>query len=271
MILDCHAHVGHYPWRSLRHNTGAGLLELMDGEGIDCAAVSSINALFYRNCQDANEELASEVEGRRERLLPLATLNPAYPRCEVDFERCFGQLAMRGLHLCPTYHGYELDEPRSLELIGRAAARGLPVFVQVRIEDPRKQHRLLQVGDVPVEQMASAARKLPQANFVFLDIGTEIETLMSLLEPGVRNVYVDLCRFEVFSYWRQSLGWLVELLGADHVLFGTGMPFDVPRISKVKLEALELSVQDLARIGGANLAGLLGVPMTRPEWEQLVQ
>ena len=43
----------------------------------------------------------------------------------------------------------------------------------------------------------------------------------------------------------------------EQVLFGTGMPFDVPRISKVKLDALELSPEDRAKISGGNLARLL--------------
>ncbi len=30
MIFDCHAYLGHYPFRPLRYNTGAGLVELMD-------------------------------------------------------------------------------------------------------------------------------------------------------------------------------------------------------------------------------------------------
>ncbi|MCZ7573664.1 MAG: amidohydrolase [Ardenticatenaceae bacterium] len=260
MIFDCHAYVGHYPYRPLRYNDGRGLVELMDREGIDRAVVSSLNALYYRDCQAANKELYREVHGRRERLVPLATLNPTYPGCDADFERCFGDLAMAGLRLCPAYHGYALDDPRSLALIGRAAGRALPVFVQVCVEDPRKQHHLLQVPNVPVEQIASAVRKRPDANFVLLDIGAEIETLIGLLDAPIQNVSVDVCRFEVYSYWKLSLGRLIERLGADHVLFGTAMPFDVPRISRVKLEALELAPEDRARIEGENLDRLLGHP-----------
>ena len=257
MILDCHAYVGHYCFRSLRYNDGGGLVKLMDREGIGLAAVSSLNALFYRDCQAANEELYRETEGRRDRLVPLATLNPIYPGCDADFERCFGELGMRGLRLCPTYHGYALDDPRSLALVDRAAAQGLPVFVQVRVEDPRKQHHLLEVPDVPVEQIASTVRKLGRANFVLLGIGMQVKDLLSCLDAAVENVYVDICRFEVYSYWTLSLSWLIEHLGVERVLFGTGMPFDEPRISAVKLEALDLSPEDRVKIGGENLARLL--------------
>ncbi|MBM4429107.1 MAG: metal-dependent hydrolase [Chloroflexi bacterium] len=255
MIFDCHAYLGNYPFRPLCYNTGASLVELMDREGIDQAAVGSLNALYYRDVQAANEELAQEVTGRRDRLVPLATLNPAYPGCDHDFARCFGPLDMHGLVLCPTYHGYALDDPPALALMARAANQGLPVFLRVQVEDPRKQHRLVQVPNIPVEQIASAVRKLPQARFVLLDMGGEIAQLLELLDDQ-RNIYADFCRAEVFSYWDFSVGWLVEKLGADHILFGTGMPFNVPRISQVKLEALDLPPDDFARIAGENLAQL---------------
>lgn len=260
MIFDCHAYLGHYPFRPLRYNTGAGLVELMDREGIDRAAVGSLSALFYRDVQSANEELAQEVAGRRDRLSPLATLNPAYPGCDADFDRCFGALDMRGLVLCPTYHGYALDEPRSLSLMARASERGLPIFLRIQVEDPRKQHRLVQVPSIPVEQIASAVRKLPQARFVLLGMGGEMARLLEMLEmlDDWHNLYADFCRAEVFAYWDFSVAWLIEKLGADHVIFGTGMPFDVPRISRVKLEALDLPPADFARIAGGNLTQLIG-------------
>lgn len=256
MIFDCHAYLGHYPFRPLRYNTGAGLVELMDREGIDRAAVGSVSALFYRDVQAANEELAHEVAGRRDRLLPVATLNPAYPGCDADFDRCFGALDMRALVLCPTYHGYALDDPRSLSLMARASERGLPIFLRTQVEDPRKQHRLVQVPSIPPEQVASAVRKLPQARFVLLNMGGEMERLLEMLDDW-HNLYADFCRAEVFSYWGFSVAWLIEKLGADHVLFGTGMPFDVPHISRVKLEALDLQPADSARIASENLAQLI--------------
>lgn len=256
MIFDGHACLGHYPFRPLRYNTGAGLVELMDREGIDRAAVGSLSALLYRDVQAANEELAQEVAGRRDRLWPLATLNPAYPDCGADFDRCFGALDMRALVLAPTYHGYALDDPRSLSLMARASERSLPIFLRVQVEDPRKQHRLVQVPNIPPEQIASAARKVPQARLVLLDMGAEIARLLEMLDDW-HNLYADFCRAEVFSYWDFSVAWLIAKLGVDHVIFGTGMPFDVPRIARVKLEALDLQPADFDRIAGGNLAQLI--------------
>ena len=78
MIIDVNAWVGHWPFRRLRHNTVPGLLRLMDRSGIDRAVVASIHGVFYRNVHPANEELARQVLRHRDRLIPFATLNPAY-------------------------------------------------------------------------------------------------------------------------------------------------------------------------------------------------
>lgn len=258
MIFDCHAYLGSYPFRPLRYNTAETLVGLMDREGIDRAAVGSLNALFFRDVQAANEELAYQVMNHQDRLTPLATLNPAYPGGDEDWHRCFDVLKMRGLVLCPAYHGYALDDPKALALMTRASERRLPIFVRVQVEDTRKQHRLVQVPNIPVEQIASAFCKLPQAQFVLLDMGLQMRRLLELVDD-TRNLYADFCRWEVFTYDELSVPWLVEKLGIDHLCFGTGMPFDVPRIARVKLDALDLSAEDRLKISGGNLARLLPV------------
>ncbi len=88
MIIDLHAHLGHYPFRRLRHHTAPGLLGLMDRSGIDKAVVSSLNAVFYRNVHEGNRDLRAAtgrvatgqaVTGQTaDRLIPLATVNPRY-------------------------------------------------------------------------------------------------------------------------------------------------------------------------------------------------
>ena len=104
MIIDVNAYLGHWPFRQLRHNTASGLLKLMDKNGIDKAIVSSINAIFYKNCHSGNEELAAETKAHRDRLIPFATLNPEYPGWEDDLKHCHEDFGMTGLRLLPHYH-----------------------------------------------------------------------------------------------------------------------------------------------------------------------
>ena len=78
MLIDTNAYLGHYAFRQLRHNTPADLLKLMDKKGIDKALVSSASAITYRNTQPANEELGVLTKPHRDRLIPMAVINPFY-------------------------------------------------------------------------------------------------------------------------------------------------------------------------------------------------
>ena len=51
-----------------------------------------------------------------------------------------------------------------------------------------------------------------------------------------------------------ELGQLIANLGADRVVFGTGMPFNYPDPALLKLEVLDASEPDKEKIRGQNAA-----------------
>jgi len=75
MIIDMNAYLGHWPFRRLRYNAAPELLDLMDEKGIDRACVSSASAIFFKNSQAGNEELAEQIEPYRDKLIPFAVIN----------------------------------------------------------------------------------------------------------------------------------------------------------------------------------------------------
>ena len=60
MIIDVNTFLGHYPFRQVRSTTASGLIAQMDASGIAAAAISSLQAVFYR---DAGEERSYETVG----------------------------------------------------------------------------------------------------------------------------------------------------------------------------------------------------------------
>jgi hypothetical protein len=66
MLIDINAHVGHWPFKQLKYNTCAALLERMNKFGVDISVVSNLNGVFYKDTQAANEELYDEIKsGKR--------------------------------------------------------------------------------------------------------------------------------------------------------------------------------------------------------------
>ena len=258
MIIDANAWLGHWPFRQLRYNDVPGLLRLMDANGIDMAVVSSIHGIFYKNCHRANEELAAQVDGHRDRLVLFATLNPNYPGWQRNLRLCREDLGMQGLRLFPTYHDYSLADASALELIEAAAELRMPVALPVRMVDIRQRHWMDTERTLTLPDLEVVVRRCLKATFIILNgLGFEWCSFLGEAHPTGRRIVVDLSRMT--AVLQNSLGDTIARFGADAVVFGTGMPFNYPRPALLKLDLLEASDEDKERIRHGNMAQILGL------------
>src|SRR5690606_12267296 len=119
MFIDVNARVGHWPFQKLRYARCATLLERMDRFNVSQAVVSSLNGIFYKNTQSANEELIEEVQSDlrfKNRFIPFAVINPKYAAWEKDLDICHRKLGMRGICAYPQYHDYDVHHPALIKL-----------------------------------------------------------------------------------------------------------------------------------------------------------
>ena len=140
MRIDIGAHVGNWPFRRYPDENVGGLLSRMDDSGIDLAFVSNLNAIFYANSQNGNEELASWIAANRAargRLIGQAVINPAFPGWRRDLQECRDKFGFRGIRLYPEYHDYDFSHPALAEVLGIARDAGLPVTFTLRMIDSR--------------------------------------------------------------------------------------------------------------------------------------
>lgn len=238
MIIDMNAYLGHFAFRRLRHNTAADLLKLMDAKGIDKAVVSSADAITYRNTQPANEALAAEVEPHRDRLIPFGVVNPTYAGWRDDLKACCETLGMKGLRLYPGWHNYKLADSSCHELITEAAARSLIVSIPMRVEDARDRSWLVDVPDVAPAEVAALVKAFPNARFVLLNgLGFAGAPLGRQGADLPANYLIEISRID--PVLANELGRLIANLGADRVVFGTGMPFNYPDPALLKLQVLD--------------------------------
>ena len=165
-MIDVNAYLGHFAFRQLRHNTAEGLLGLMDRKHIERAVVSSAASITYRNAHAGNEEVAGEIKRHRDRLIGCAVLNPAYAGWRDNLKTCHEEFGMKALRLYPRWHNYKLTDPVCLEMVQRAAERGLAITIPIRVEDRRQQSWLVDVPDVNHEEIAAVIRAVPQAAFI---------------------------------------------------------------------------------------------------------
>jgi predicted TIM-barrel fold metal-dependent hydrolase len=251
MKIDVNAYLGPFAFRRLRHNTARALLKLMDSKALDKAVVSSAGAITYRNAQAGNEELAEEVKPHHDRLIPYAVINPAYAGWRDDLKACHEGLGMTGLRLYPKWHRYGLADPACLDLVRSATALGMVVSIPVRVEDVRQRSWLVDVPEVPLEEIAGLVKACPDGRFVLLN-GSRYENSALARKGGglPANYLIEVSRLDPLS--TDEFGQLIANLGADRMVFGTGIPFNYPDPALLNLEMVDASREDKEKIAWRN-------------------
>lgn len=256
MIIDVNAYLGHFAFRQLRHNTATGLLKLMDSKGIDKAVVSSASAITYRNSQVGNEEVYAEVKCHLRRLIPFAVINPFYAGWEDDLRICHEDFGMSGLRLYPKWHNYSLSDQRCLDLVNAATEREMVISIPIRAEDYRQHHWLVDVPDVSLGEIVDLVKTCPHAQFILVNGIGYVNSSLGRKDNGLpSNYYIEISRLS--AVLSNEIGQLITNLGAERLVFGTGMPFNYPDPALVKLEVLEASEGEKEKIRWRNTAKLL--------------
>ena len=259
MLIDTNAWLGSFPFRSLRDNTPDTLVARMDRSGIDKAAVSQIEAIFHRNVQPANEKLTKDLEGHTDRLIPMATINPAYEKWEDDLKACHETLGMKGVRLFPVYHNYAVDGSEAKAALEACKERGLPACIPARMEDPRQRNWMDPGQLVDAKGVAELMKAVPDATVVVSNLRYGFSRLPMWHDEEVRDKpwFVDFSLAE----FHNDLGPLSEARGGSHLVFGTHVPFSYPGAALVKLAQVTEKVDDEAReaITHGNAERILGM------------
>jgi uncharacterized protein len=255
-LIDCNAWLGHYPFRAVPNNTVDGLLRLMDRHGIERAVVSSLHSVFYTDAHSGNEELAEWVRPHRDRLVPCASLNPAFPGWERDLRQCCDEWDMRGLRLFPSHHNFPLMSSQCLDLVRAASARGLHVAIPLRLEDRRQRHWMDITSEVRLAEIAELPRACPDADIVVLEaLGVESSAFVNDPSLADARVYFEFSRMA--TVLQRSIPTLVQRLGARRLLFGSGMPLKIPGAATLKLDLLEVPSEVKEQLAHGNIQRLL--------------
>jgi len=245
MIVDFCAYVGDWPTYELPYRTADGLLSLMNRCSIGAACVSLAGGMFSFDSREANERLVGAIDGHRDRLWPIGTLDPTVPTWREDLADGLGRLDLAGFRLHPTYHGYSLDAPDILDLAVLLADAGRPLFVALLVDEERFQHPAIRVPDVPIAEIVRLIRQAPATTIVLNSL--KAEHALSLLEAGLPldRVYLDINHMDVPF---DGLQVLVKTIGVNRLIFGSQMPFLYPEAALMVVEHSGLSEAEIEAI-----------------------
>jgi predicted TIM-barrel fold metal-dependent hydrolase len=243
MIIDINAYTGHWPSHPVVGALDRVRASLTD-YGVERICVSPLDAAWCRNPHRYNDDLYA-ASGATNDVFPVPVLDPTIATWRDELERAKAQPRVRLVKLLPAYSGYDMDF--ASDLFASLAGAGLGVIVQTRLEDPRRQHPLAQVPDVPAAEIADAAER--HSDLLVIIGGPRTGEIRALKDRllDLPNLYADVSQ----SDGMDAVKVLVEDGLRDRLLFGSHAPLFIP-YSALSRVVTDLSDVDAAAILGGN-------------------
>lgn len=245
-IHDAHVFVGQ---SDLFDVSPSGLLDIMDKNGISRAMLSPSDRWLAVDNREGNDAILEAARRWPDRFGGYATANPWYgQRALAELERALDH-GLSAIKLHPGRHGFMLLEPLVDGILQLADQRGVPVYVVTGIA----------TASMPL-QLAEQARRFPGINFVMGRSGrTDFGWLdLSAAVQQAPNIYLET----VYNL-PGMLDTLIELVGAERVLFASDTPLTNLALELEKLTQLRAGPAVLPAILGDNLARLMRWPEGR--------
>ncbi|MBF8185776.1 amidohydrolase family protein [Nonomuraea sp. K274] len=245
-----------YPLAAAFHDVEARLGD-MDAMGIDLAVLSPAPTLFLYWTEEGvdaarvvNDAVATMVAQAPDRFAGLGTLPLRDPAAAVaELRRC-AALGLRGAQIGPHVEGTPLDDAALRPVLAAAEELRLPLTIHpyyVGSTPGLDDFYLTNLQGNPWQTAVCASRlilsgaldALPGLDLVLVHGGGHLPYQIGRLDHGRRvrpetrgcreapSAYLRRFHYDTLTHSGAATGWLIDLVGADRVLYGTDMPFDM--------------------------------------------
>ena len=229
------------------NGTVTDLRRAMREHGVDISVVLNI-ATNPRQQKNVND-FAAAIHG--EDLVAFGSVYPDAPNAMDELDRIH-QLGLRGVKLHPDYQGFSVDDPKYKPLYRKISSLGLITLFHAGHDigfpppyggTPDKMARIIDCFDTPVVAAHWGGA------------GMSADVLKYLCGSAL---YFDTSfgYSQMPKYYAEKI---LELHGADKLLFGTDTPWHTPAMELRLLDSLGLNAEDLDKITHRNAQTLLGL------------
>jgi aminocarboxymuconate-semialdehyde decarboxylase len=282
-----------YPLLAEFHELDAKLKH-MDGLGIDISVLSvSPTLLFHWTeaepakefCRSANEAMAQFVAQSGDRLYGMAAVPLRDPEAAADeLRRAVTQLDLRGVQIGTTMEEIPLDDEQFDPFFTTAAELNVPVVLHPYYVGTKPEFAEFYMTNLvanPLETGVAATRlilsgcldKHPTLTFILVHAGGFMPYQIGRLDHGYKvrketsakidappSSYLRRFYFDTITHAMVPLKFLVNLVGADRVVIGTDIPFDMQDLNfSDYLAETGLDEQSLVAINESNASRIFGV------------
>lgn len=248
MIIDCHAYIGRWPYWPVPDSSAEEIASLAARAGIGRAVVTSTRGLFV-SWPDGNREAQAAAEAHRDRLVAFAVAGPPELSHRLEAHHLPLDASVRGVRLFPQFHTYHLlYEPFVDALCEQAASLEIPVQLPLRV--------LMNWGMPMLDPgwIAAIVGRHPKTPWILtgLNYFHELRIGLALMRRHA-SVHLETSCIQGFEAIRK----IVEQVGSDRLLFGSGLPFQNAAAGLAKLTHARISDAAREAVLGGNARRLL--------------
>lgn len=238
MRIDVNLFLGSYPWRRVPGTSPDAALRAMDRAGIDRAWATHLPGLFWRDPAEGNAWLY-EVAARESRFRPVPAVHPGLPRWESDLASA-REAQAPAIRCDPTLFAIDPAGPEMRALVAAAGDAGISVLMAVRLEDGRQRHPHDRAPELPAASVRTLLRSHPRARLIVThaDRGFIQEVHFGSTPEEAARIWWDICW--LWGPPEDHLEMLLATIGAERLVFGTGLPLRIPENAVAKLDLLDL-------------------------------
>ena len=257
-IIDTNVNLFKWPFRRMKYGDTRSLVAKLRKHRITKAWAGSFEALFSKSINDVNDRLVKECRANGEgMLIPIGTVNPAWPDWEEDLRRCHEVYRMPGIRLYPTYQTFDLSHIEIPRLMSQAADRGLIIQIVGDMEDSRVHHPIVLTRELSFDPLIEIMKKIPKAKVQLLAWNERVSSELLKKLIAETSIVLDIS-------WLESTGALGRMIegnrwsGPDtpvpveRFLFGSHAPYFPVESAVIKLFESPLTLEQMKAVMNVN-------------------
>lgn len=246
MLIDINSKVGQWPFKKLKFQTCRELVDRMDQYGVDVSVVSSLNGIFYKNTQSANQDLFNEWNASdilKDRLIPFGVINPTYAGWKYDLNQCMEQWGMKGICVYPKYHDYSINDPKLIEMVEMARDYDLVVALTLRMVDFRQRSWLGIEREWALRDVLPLIRAVPDAKYFVYNVANSTK-----LDDPDRHVWNNAAvLMDTSGRTLNNLSVHLDDFGSDKFGFGSHAPILDYCTGRLRIEFLDQNIEEAVK------------------------
>ena len=260
MKIDVHGHIGsvnmHPNWTA----DGDKVSEMTRKAGVDHCFVSSAKSIMYDTCQ-GNEDVLESVK-KYDNIWGYMVVNPYFPESFRYLDYIGKEKKIIGCKIHPDYHGYDLSSPMGKDLVKRVIDYAQLILFHTSC--------MAGTGFSRIETIGEFASQYPKNTFISAHLAGLYQNplypyylnysgLEKAAQINLPNLFIDTSSYWIYAYPGVMQN-IVNIVGAEHLVFGTDIPIQSDmqiRFKITAIESLDIPQSDKERIYSKNINTIL--------------